>query len=103
MTASTTVISYSYFNLEEQRHLIDIDYCGVITDETASISTEATLSFTKDGVHIMNSPLTVNMIPGPFNLALSSFVEWSPEDGCVAWDTCYARFDPRDDARNLLR
>ena len=47
--------------------------------------------------------MTVNMIPGPFNLALSSYIEWSGETGCILTARCYARLDPRDDAQNLVR
>lgn len=45
----------------------------------------------------------MRILPGPFKLAKSSYVEDSPSYGCILLERCYARFDPRDDARNLLK
>ena len=36
-------------------------------------------------------------------LSRSSFIEWSPDYGCIIQERCYARFDPRDEVGNLLR
>lgn len=65
VTQITIERSYSFYEPETERHLVDVYYCGAITDEAGDISTTATLSFTFDGDHASNSPMTVNMIPGP--------------------------------------
>ena len=44
----------------------------------------------------------MNIIPGPLNLVTSTYVEESPDYGCIIQETCYARYRPRDDANNLL-
>ena len=101
--AQTSMTYSSFFDVVKKRHLIDIYYCGLITDDEGTISTDATLSFTYNDKHAINSPQKIKMIPGPFNLAKSTYVEWSPIGGCLLNDLCRARLDPRDDALNLLR
>ena len=65
VTQLTSVKSQSFFDLDTFRHLIDVVYCGKITNDAGTVSTKATLSFTYKERHTKNSPMTVNMIPGP--------------------------------------
>ena len=82
---------------------MDVEFCLPITDDNGSFSVEATLSFTYEGKHTIGSPQNIVLIPGPFNLAKSNFVEYSLPNGCLLVELCNARLDPRDDAYNLLR
>ena len=83
-TELTTVTAESFYEVDTESHFLDLFYCGAITDEEGTIPRSATLSFTYDGKHAENSPWSVTMIPGPFNIARSSLVEWSPaETGCT--------------------
>jgi hypothetical protein len=42
------------------------------------------------GQHISGSPFTVTIVPGPYSLQNSSFIEWNGNEGspCIVNNTC---------------
>ena len=67
------------------------------------MSTQGTLSITYDGKHVINSPQTVTILPGPWVVEKSDYIEDSGEYGCLRIVDCYVRIDPRDEGSNLIR
>ena len=45
----------------------------------------------------------MTILPGPWIISKTDYVEDSGETGCLRIIDCYVRIDPRDDAYNLVR
>ena len=90
--------STSYYDETQRKHFMNLEFCGLINDDAKSLSTEGTLSITFEGRHVMNSPQTVTILPGPWVVGNTDYVEDSGEYGCRRVIDCYVRIDPRDPA-----
>ena len=107
LTADSFVATNSsYYDETNKKHMIWLEYCDLINNDAGTLPKTATLEFTyeeDDGDVARLPPQTVRLVPGPWNLANSDFVEDSGIYGCLVLEPCHVRIDPRDDGHNLVR
>lgn len=107
LTADSFVATNSsYYDEANKKHMIWLEYCDLINNDAGTLSKTATLEFTYEGDDgdVARLPLqTVELVPGPWNLANSDFFEDSGIYGCLVLEPCHVRIDPRDDGHNLIR
>ena len=110
LTADSFVATNSsYYDETNKKHMIWLEYCDLINNDAGTLPKTATLEFTYDpsegdgGDVARLPPQTVELVPGPWNLANSDFVEDSGIYGCLVLEPCHVRIDPRDDGHNLVR
>ena len=87
----------SFFDQVQKKHFVELTYCGPL--QTVSV---LRLTLQDMTTHVSNSPLQIEMIPGPYDFPSSPFVEDNPQRCYLHLGTCYFRLDLKDKGGNLV-